>query len=82
MNILNKLFNKRQQLESSDNFKVIIKTDKNLSEKQKNAIINIIKEGVALDLDNGDIAIRIMMTTQIFEPVIMNKTDNSIEVIF
>lgn len=82
MNIFNKIFKKRKQPESSDNFKVILKTEKQLSEEQKNAIITIVKDATMSGEQPGDIAILIMMATGIYDMVILNRVKNGVEVIF
>ena len=43
MNIFSGIFSKWKKTESSDDFKVVLKTDKKLSEEQKDAIITITK---------------------------------------
>ena len=101
MNILSKLFKKRQQPTSSDNFKVVpntkkelpeeqttssdkfevvLKTKRELSEEQKNAIITIVKDGILSGAQLSDIAINIMFATGIYEPVIMIRIENGVEV--
>ena len=82
MGIFSRLFKKRKQPESSDSFNVILKTNKKLSEEQKNAIITIVKDGTMSGLEPSDIAIQIMMSTGIYDTVILNRVKNSVEVIF
>lgn len=82
MGIFSKLFKKREQPESSDNFNVILKTKKELSEEQKNAIITIVKDGTMSGVEPSDIAIKIMMSTGIYDMVILNRVKNGVEVIF
>lgn len=82
MGIFSRLFKKRKQPESSDSFNVILKTNKKLSEEQKNAIITIVKDGTMSGVTNRDIAIKIMMSTGIYDMVILNRVKNSVEVIF
>lgn len=82
MGIFSRLFKKRKQPESSDSFNVILKTNKKLSEEQKNAIITIVKDGTMSGVANRDIAIKIMMSTGIYDMVILNRVKNSVEVIF
>ena len=82
MSIFSKLFKKRQQPSSSDDFKVILKTEKELSEEQRNTIITIVKDGTISGLEPSDIAIKIMMSTGIYDMVILNRIKNGVEVIF
>ena len=82
MGFFGKLFNKRKQPESSDTFNVILETKKELSEEQKNAIITIVKEGTMSGTQFSDIAIQIMMSTGIYDTVILNRIKNGVEVIF
>lgn len=51
MSIFSRLFKKREQPESSDTFKVVLKTEKKLSEEQENAIITIVKMVLCLELN-------------------------------
>ena len=82
MGIFSRLFKKREQPESSDTFNVILKTKKELSEEQKNAIITIVKDGIMSGVEPSDIAIKIMMSTGIYDMVILNRVKNGVEVIF
>lgn len=82
MGIFSRLFKKREQPESSDTFNVILKTKKELSEEQKNAIITIVKDGTMSWVEPSDIAIKIMMSTGIYDMVILNRVKNGVEVIF
>ena len=82
MGIFSRLFKKREPPESSDNFKVVLKTEKDLSEEQKNAIITIVKNGTMSGADPSDIAIHIMMSTGIYDIVILNRIKNGVEVLF
>ena len=82
MGIFSRLFKKREQPESSDTFNVILKTKKELSEDQKNAIITIVKDGTMSGVEPSDIAIKIMMSTGIYDMVILNRIKNGVEVIF
>ena len=82
MSIFSKLFKKRQQPSSSDDFKVILKTEKELSEEQRNTIITIVKDGTISGIEPSDIAIKIMMSTGIYDMVILNRIKNGVEVIF
>lgn len=82
MGIFSRLFKKREQPESSDTFNVILKTKKELSEEQKNAIITIVKDGTMSGVEPSDIAIKIMMSTGIYDMVILNRVKNGVEVIF
>ena len=82
MGIFSRLFKKREQLESSDTFNVILKTKKELSEEQKSAIITIVKDGTMSGVEPSDIAIKIMMSTGIYDMIILNRIKNGVEVIF
>lgn len=82
MSIFSRLFKKREQPESSDTFEVVLKTEKKLSEEQKNAIITIVKDGTMSGVEPGDIAIKVMMSTGIYDMVILNRIKNGVEVIF
>lgn len=82
MNFFRKLFKKRKQPVSSDEFKVVLKTNKNLSEEQKSTIIQVVKNGILSGSELNDIAINIMTSTGIFDMIIINRIDNGVEVIF
>ena len=82
MSIFSRLFKKREQPESSDTFKVVLKTEKKLSEEQENAIITIVKNGTMSGDEPGDIEIKVMMSTGIYDMVILNRIKNGVEVIF
>lgn len=82
MSIFSKLFKKRKHPESSDNFKVILKTQKELSEEQKNTIITIVKDGIVSGVTPSRIAIKLMMSTEIYGIIILNRIENGVEVIF
>ena len=82
MGIFSRLFKKRKQPESSDAFNVILTTKKELSEDKKNAIITIVKDGTMSGVEPSDIAIKIMMSTGIYDVVILNRVKNGVEVIF
>ena len=82
MSIFSRLFKKREQPESSDTFEVVLKTEKKLSEEQKNAIITIVKDGTMSGVEPGDIAIKVMMSTGIYDMVILNRLKNGVDVIF
>lgn len=82
MGIFSRLFKKREHHMSSDTFTVILKTKKKLSEEQKNAIIAIVKDGIMSGVQNRDIAIGIMIVTEIYDTVVLNRIENGVEVIF
>ena len=82
MGIFSKLFQKRKQAKSSDNFNVVLYTKKNLSEEQKNAIISIVKNGNMSGIALSDISIQIMMSTGIYNVIILNRIKDGIEGIF
>lgn len=81
MSFFSRLFKKRKQPYSSDNFKVVLKTEKKLSEEQRNAIITIVKDGIRSGEDFSSIGISIIMNTGIYDPVILNRIKNGVEVI-
>ena len=82
MSIFISIFKKREQPESSDTFKVVLKTEKKLSEEQKKAILTIVKDGTMSGVEPGNIAIKIMMSTGIYDMAILNRIKNGVEVIF
>jgi len=82
MSILDKIFKKRKPHDSSDDFKIILRTNKKLSEENKNTIFAIVKNGIESNSDFSNIAINIMMNTEIYEPIIINRIKNGVEVIF
>lgn len=83
MRFLDRLFRKWQRPKSPDDVKVTLRTTKNLSEDQRNAIINILKSSVMLGLELGKINLKIWGATGISEDiVVLNRTINSIDVIF
>lgn len=65
----------------SDDLNVVILTDKELSEKQRDAIITIVKDGTISGELDSDIAILINMCTEINDRVVLNRTDDCVEVI-
>lgn len=74
---------KRKQLVSSDTLNVILKTERILSEAQKNTIINIVKDGIRAGEDQKVIVTWIILATDLNGTVIFNKiAKNEIEVIF
>ncbi len=85
MSILSKMFKKRNQdrLEViNDDVEVILKTEKDLSEEQRNVIVNIVKNGTMSGADPSNIVVQMMMATGIFDVVILNRIkDNVIEVV-
>lgn len=81
MSFFNKRTKKRQQPKIPDDFQVVFNTSENLSEKQKNAIITIIKDGIAGGEDLYDIVILISMCMKLPNVGIRYKDKNSIEVI-
>ena len=74
-----KIFKKRKQ--ASDDLNVILKIENNLSDEQKNDIISIVKNGVMSGIDPSNIAINIMMSTGIYDVIILNRINNGMEVI-
>lgn len=83
MSFINTLFKKRKQPLSSDNLEVSFDTDKNLSEEQKSAIIDIVKDGIDTKTNFHDIAIKIAITCPLAcTGVSIYETKNGVEVIF
>lgn len=82
MSFLDKLFNKRQQPKSFDDFKVFIKTENDLSEEQKNAIITIVKDGIRDGEEWKTIGLLIIMNAGIHTSNVgLIRVKNGIEVI-
>ena len=69
------------EVESSNEFKVILKTKKNLSEEQKNTIITIVRDGIISDVELRDICIHVMMSTGIYDTIILSRISNGVEII-
>ena len=84
MSFFTKLFKKKQKQHGSsgNNITVTLKTKQHLSEEQKNAIITIIKDGCDCGIGLDDIAIKIMLSTEIYHPISISRNKNSVEVIF
>ncbi len=81
MGILNKIFKKRNQdsLEViNDDVEVILKTEKDLSEEQRNVIVNIVKNGTMSGADPSNIVVQMMMATGIFDVVILNRIKDDV----
>lgn len=76
-----KLFKKRKKSESQEEITVVIKTDKDLTEEQKNTILRIVKEGTKIDASLSYMGMAIIMEAGVYIPVILNKIPNGIEVI-
>lgn len=76
-----KCSNNRKQAKSLDSFKVVFRTEIKLSKDQKNEIFTIIKDGVTAGLQLNDIAIKIMMSLNYCDFIILQKNKNIIEVI-
>lgn len=68
------------EVESFDEFKVILKTEKNLSEEQRNTIITIVRDGITSDTEPSDICIHVMMSTGIYDTMILNRIKNGVEI--
>ena len=81
--LFEKLFNRRQQKPvSSDGISVIIDTEIELSEEQKNAIISIVKEGLELKHDFRVIGIEIMLKLKFVSNTLrMMEADDGVHVI-
>ena len=81
MKLFNKLFEKRKKSEIQEEITVVIKTDKELTEEQKNTIARIIKEGIKINASLSYMGMAIIMEAAVYTPVILNKIPNGIEVI-
>lgn len=84
MGILSKIFKRNEDsLEvKNDDIEVILKTEKDLSEEQRNVIVNIVKNGTMSGADPSNIVVQMMMATGIFDVVILNRIkDDVIEVV-
>ena len=65
----------------SDDLNVVILTKKELSEEQRDAIITVVKDGTMSGELDSDIAILINMCADINDMVVLNRTNDGIEVI-
>ena len=81
MKLFDKLFEKRKKSEIQEDITVVIKTDKELTEEQKNTIARIIKEGIEINASLSYMGMAIIMEAAVYTPVILNKIPNGIEVI-
>ena len=81
MKLFDKLFEKRKKSEIQEEITVVIKTDKELTEEQKNTIVRIIKEGIKINASLSYMGMAIIMEAAVYTPVILNKIPNGIEVI-
>ncbi len=75
------MFKKRNQdrLEViNDDVEVILKTEKDLSEEQRNVIVNIVKNGTMSGADPSNIVVQMMMATGIFDVVILNRIKDDV----
>ena len=84
MGILSKIFKRNEDsLEvKNDDIEVILKTEKDLSEEQRNVIVNIVKNGTMSGADPSNIVVQLKMATGIFDLVILNRIkDDVIEVV-
>ena len=64
-----------------DDLNVVILTKKELSEEQRDAIITVVKDGTMSGELDSDIAILINMCADINDMVVLNRTNDGIEVI-
>ena len=85
MNILSKIFKKRQHSKKyfkvSDTPNIVIKTNKKISDAQRDAICTIVKEAYATN-DLHKIAIKLIMDVGIHDAILINSYDDSIEIVF
>ena len=72
---------KYKQRKSSAWYKIVFHTDIKLSKKQKNEIITIIKDDISSGLQLNDIAIKIMISLDYCDFIILQLNKNVIEVI-
>ncbi len=81
INFFSKFFKKRQFSEKSseESLNIVINTDKNLSEEQRNTIITIVRDDAMSGMELNYIGFNVMMS--IHELVIINRINNGIEVI-
>ena len=81
MKLFDKLFKKRKNSEPQEDIMVVIKTEKELTDEQKNTILRIVKEGIKIDASLSYMGMAIILEAGVYTPVILNKTPNGIEVI-
>ena len=65
---------------SKDEIKVVIKSDSNLSDEQKQIITTVVKQGTERNLYPSEIAINISMKSGIFSAVSLQRDGNVITV--
>jgi len=71
----------QQPQKTSDNFRVIIKTNLDLSEEQINTIINVVKHGILSNNSYKDIANNIKISLDFTDKnVILNRIINGMKV--
>lgn len=81
MKLFDKLFKRRGKLIPYDDINVLIKTDKELTEKQKSIIIYIVKEGIRCGASLEYMSISIVVEADVYAPVVLNEIPNGMEVI-
>ena len=81
MGFFSRPFKKRKQPRPSDKLKIVLNTDKDLSEEQRNAIFTIVRAGIEAEEDLGTIGLIIIMNADIYSGVILNRIKNGVEVI-
>ena len=89
MNILKRLFNKKKHIscptevgKSSNKFRIVVDSaEYDLSEEQQETIVSIVQNGLSSNNNLEDIAIDVMISVDIYGPIIINRFDNSVEVI-
>lgn len=79
MGFLGRLFKRKKK--PNDIFKVVITTEKNLSAEKVNAIERIVKEGIKSKSERSDIVVKIMISTGIYDRIILKEFSNGVEVI-
>lgn len=71
-----------QKVEKNDDeLKIVLCTQKSLSEEQKNTIISIVKDGIVSNQKQSSICIKVLMQTGVGEGMIINRINNCIQVI-
>lgn len=66
---------------STEDLKVVLKTKKNFSDEEKEAISTAVKNGVISGMPNSDIGIMLIMKFGLSDMVILNRAKDGIEVI-
>lgn len=78
MNIFIKALQKLKNPRSTDDLTVKLITSRELSEEQKNTITTIVTDGIKSRTSLFDIHIKLMLSTGISEPLVLNKINDSV----